>query len=123
MLARLTTGTARYLCSLLAMETLERRRESIGSGDSPARDSFKEPKMSLHEIKQLFALDEEAKAALEAETEALSLEASLTAAADSKDTDTEEAKEEGKEESKEGKKKDEEPDSESSAEDSAGVDI
>jgi len=103
-----------------AMETLERRRESFGSGDSPARDSFKEPKMSPHEIKQLFALDDAAKAALEAETEALSLEASLAAVADSKDAD-----DEGKEKHKKEKPDNEsqEPDSESTAEDSAGVDI
>ena len=39
-----------------AMETLEKRKSLVGE-ESPFRKSLQEPKMSPHEIKQLFALD------------------------------------------------------------------
>jgi hypothetical protein len=40
-----------------AIETLERRRESLGSEDSPSRKSMEEPKMSPHEVKQLYVME------------------------------------------------------------------
>jgi hypothetical protein len=110
---------------LEAMETLERRRESLGDGDSPNRNSLKEPKMSPHEIKQLFALDEEAR--LEAEAEALSLEKSMDDAAAA---DSEIKKADADKDGLEIKQADtdKEPDSESTAEEAVaegeeGVDV